>query len=224
MPGQEEGSFLGGLAPYTGLGSADDVAQGWSIHGSDMQVLHVPLEQASYAKCESGCMMYCSEDVSMSVTLISDGGSGGAGSAIMGAVGGALSGEGLFCQKWSNNGAGRGYVGITNNLPGKMIPIFGEQLKSGFTVKRGAWVANINAVAVRVKLLSNASCLARCCGGMSLFVQGLKSQDENAVAFIQGMGTILSKELAAGESMLCDGESLLGFSDSVAVDCTSWVA
>merc|ERR1712216_898860 len=60
--------------------------------------------------------------------------------------------------------------------------------------------------------------MARCCGGMSLLVQGLQSDDPTACAFIQGCGTILSKELAAGEELLVDGESLLGFSDSVAVD------
>jgi len=185
----------------------------WTIHGEDQQILHIPMQPGpqSAIKCEVGCMMYCSHDAKMRVTTI---GTGGAGSAIMG----AFSGEDIFCQQWTNEGSGKGYIGVTMNLPGKLVPINAASLNHGFTCKRGLWVANIGVVDVRAKLMNNASLGGMCCGGFSPLCQGLTSQDENAWAFLQGGGTILMRELASGETLLADSESVMGFDDSVNVD------
>ena len=89
---------------------------------------------------------------------------------------------------------------------------------AGFTCKRHSWVCNIGYVDVSVKILSNASCMGRCCGGMALLVQGLRSSDPNAYAFIQGCGTIMQRELQAGEVIVADSDAVLAFSDTVGVD------
>jgi len=196
---------------YTVYAAPDIAASGWSIHGEDQQVLHVPLAPTSYVKAERGTMMYASKDAEMEITAMGSGG-------VMGAVGGALSGDSLFCCKWTNKGGEQGWIGITNNLPAKMIAIDGQRLQQGFTCKRGTWVANIGEVSVMPKLLSNASCLARCCGGMCLIVQGLTSPNPDAWAFIQGCGTILTRELAPGEKMLISTNAILAFSDSIQLD------
>jgi len=183
----------------------------WSVHGDDQQVLHVPMDGATELKCEVGCMMYASEHAQMSIVLLGRGG-------LFSAVGASMSGESLFCQDWKIENGGSGYVGVTNNLPGKMLPIGPELLAQGFTCKRGSWVCNIGPVDVSVKLLSNASCMGRCCGGMALLVQGLRSSDPNAYAFIQGCGTIMQRELQPGEVIVADSDAVLAFADTVGVD------
>jgi uncharacterized protein (AIM24 family) len=180
----------------------------WTIHGEDQQVLHVPLTDGSYVKCEVGCMLYSHQDAFMKVAIMGSGG-------ITGAVGGVVGGESLVCQEWKQKEGTKGYVGITNNLPGKLIPIGHDQMAKGFCCKRGAWVANIGNVSVMPTILSNASCGAVCCGGMALIVQTLSTSDPDAWAFIQGCGTVLTRQLEAGEVMLCDGDSLLAFENSV---------
>lgn len=62
------------------------------------------------------------------------------------------------------------------------------------------------------------SCGAMCCGGMALFIQSLHSVDPNAYAFIQGCGTIMKKELAAGETIVVDGDSILAMTNEVTMD------
>jgi uncharacterized protein (AIM24 family) len=182
----------------------------WSVHGEDQQVLHVPMDGGSELKCEVGCMMYASEHAQMRVVLL--------GRGFFGAMSASMSGESLFCQDWKIQGGANGYVGVTNNLPGKMLPVGPELLSQGFTCKRHSWVCNIGSVDVSVKILSNASCMGRCCGGMALLVQGLRSSDPNAFAFIQGCGTIMQRELQAGEVIVADSDAVLAFSDTVGVD------
>merc|ERR1719163_2360257 len=136
-------------------------------------------------------------------------------------IGGSLmagfGGESLFCCHFKNEAAGAGYIGITPNIPAKLIPITPAMLQTGFKCRRGAWVAHIGAVNVSVTMIKG-SCAAMCCGGMSLFIQELQSTDPNAYAFIQGCGTIMQRHLAPGETIVVDGDSILAMDGTIEMD------
>jgi len=189
-------------------------ANGWTIHGDDQQVLHVPVNNGQTIYSEIGTMMYGSEHMQMKVGLYPS-----ANGAIYSAVSMMAGGECPWVCHWTNQDEKQaGYLGLTLNLPGKMIPIGPEILQQGLVCKRGAWVASFGSnIAFTVALL-NGSIGAAMCGGMDLIVQRLSSSDPNGVCFIQGAGTILVRNLGVGEKMLCIGECLLAMGSSVSCD------
>merc|ERR1712072_255453 len=189
--------------------------EAFTIYGDDMQILHVPMEPGQVMRCEQGTFNYGSHDLKMKVGMINN--YQGTGAAIGGAFTGALGGESLFCCHYTNESQQAGYIGVTPNIPAKLIPITPAMLQTGFKCRRGAWVAHIGAVNVSVTMIKG-SCAAMCCGGMSLFIQSLHSNDPHAYAFIQGCGTIMSRHLAPGETIVVDGDSILAMDGTIEMD------
>jgi len=80
-------------------------------------------------------------------------------------------------------------------------------------VKSGGWFASIDQVVLDFDTDCNpATC---CCGGQGCFRQTLKG---NGTAFLAAMGTIMTKELAAGEVMVLDTNSLVAWQDTIKLD------
>ena len=119
-----------------------------------------------------------------------------------------------------NEAEGEGYVGISNPLPGVVVPLDMGQYPEGIIVQRGAWFGSITAPSgndVRVTTiwgLRNASCAAQCCGGISLLMQDIREVQGN-YAFITANGTILEQDLKAGETIIVEQNSILGYTGNV---------
>lgn len=119
-----------------------------------------------------------------------------------GGFGRFLSGEGLVKAVWENSSPNPGFIALTPNIPGAVIPVNLDHNGGNFKCKRDAFMAAIDPnVKISISLLNTDSCLACCCSGIDMFMQDIRG---SGVVFIQGHGTIMEKELAPGEEIVVD--------------------
>ena len=181
----------------------------WQIIGNDAGVVRIKTNPGEHVDCESGAMVFMSDGTKLRAKF--------AGCCQ------AASGEDLFKARLVNEAEGEGYVGISNPLPGVVVPLDMGQYPEGIIVQRGAWFGSITAPSgndVRVTTiwgLRNASCAAQCCGGISLLMQDLRGVQGN-YAFVSANGTILEQELQAGETIVVEQNSILGYTGNVLLD------
>ena len=176
----------------------------WNIVGETQQTLHIDLAPGQCVVAQRGAMQYMSEGIDTEVRF--------------GGFRLAMGGDGLWKIVFWNNTGGPGYVGITNHLPGTLIPIDMSRYPSGFLCRRDSWVAHINdetRLTIGSVLSSNFSCAAKCCGGMPLIMQKVIG---GAWVFLGAHGTIVQKELQPGEQIVCDGQSIVGMMETVGVE------
>ena len=123
---------------------------------------------------------------------------------------------------YTNNGGENGYVGLTSNTPfSEVVPVpFAALDGNTINVKRGAWMGGTTDTNASAKLLPAKSCMACCCGGMPPIIQEISGQD-GGVAFLSAAGTIVTKTLAAGEGIVVDSDSVVGFGKDVGFDVKS---
>lgn len=133
---------------------------------------------------------------------------------------GRLAGGGsLFQLTYTNNSSKDGYIGMTPDYPGVIVPINMSRtgkviaLRDSFlcaTVGIGHSMTNVGA-----GFNPASSAMAFCCSGMDFIVQTVENGEW---AFLMAMGTVIKKTLKDRESILVDGTSILCFESSVSVD------
>lgn len=102
----------------------------------------------------------------------------------------------------------------------KVIPIkFGSHVASGrnLIAKAGAYMSELGDVDVGCSLdCSPTTC---CCAGLGCCRQKLSGSD-GSIAFLNAGGTLVYKNLKAGETITIDSGSVVGFEDSARLGCT----
>mmetsp|Transcript_29360 Transcript_29360/g.72344 ORF Transcript_29360/g.72344 Transcript_29360/m.72344 type:complete len:212 (+) Transcript_29360:303-938(+) len=127
-----------------------------------------------------------------------------------------FSGEAVAKVRFTNNTDSDGHVGMATNMPmACVIPIHMEDYGGQLNCKRGAYMAGDETVKVGVKILPARSTAACCCGGMPPVIQGLSG---SGMALINAGGTLVKKDLANGEILIIDSDSLVAFTDTIAYD------
>jgi len=181
----------------------------YDIIGTDSQIVQFPVRAGRQVMCFSGAMAYMSDGMTMACKLA------GARRTF-----GRLAGGGsLFQTTYTNEKNEDGYIGMTPDYPGVIVPI--NMSKSGkvvalrdsflcATVGIGNAMTDISA---GFNPASNA--LSFCCSGMDLIVQTVENGEW---AFLVAMGTVIKKTLKDRETILVDGNSILCFESSVTVD------
>lgn len=176
----------------------------WSILGTDCQVVQISLDGGETVESESGAMMYMSDGCKQSVSFAG--------------FGSTIGGEFLKI-KTNNTDSQRGYVGFTSSQPGCLIPVPTANYPQGISFQLGAWVASVGTVTTNFRLASTVSCAAACCGGIPFVVQSIRAGGAaGGTAFVGANGTIVQKDLAAGEELIADQASVVGFTNEVKID------
>ena len=119
-----------------------------------------------------------------------------------GGFGRFFSGESIVKAVWENTSPNPGFVALTPNLPGSIIPIDLDRNGGNFKCHRDSFVAAVSTnVKISISMLNSDSCLGCCCSGMDLFMQDIRGP---GMVFIQAYGTIMEKELSNGEEIVVD--------------------
>jgi len=197
-----EDEFPPGFTQY--IVSAPTSVTSWNIIGETQQTLHVDLAPGQCVVAQRGAMEYMSDGT---VTEVRFGG-----------FRLAAGGDGLFKIVYWNKTRSQGYVGITNSLPGNLIPIDMSRYPMGFLCRRESWVCHIGdqtEITIGSILSGNFSCMAKCCAGMPPIMQKVIG---GSWVFLGAHGTIIQKDLQPGEQIVCDGSSIVGMMDTVQVE------
>jgi uncharacterized protein (AIM24 family) len=178
----------------------------YTISGDDSQLLQVTVAGGGMVTSEMKSMVMMSDGMRADLEC------GGCGACCKR----CCSGEDLCLATYKNNSNEEGYIGVTPRFPGKVVPVNLQSQGGNIKVKSGAYFAHEGSpdqMDVGVEFVCNP--FKACCAGQGLSMQSLTG-DGNV--FLAAGGTIFEKDLAEGEVVVIDGESLVGFSGGVSMD------
>ncbi len=176
----------------------------YKIAGENMQVLEVELDASNFVKAEIGALMY--KDPSVQMETASSGG-------VFGGIKRLMTGESYFITSFRHNGSGVAKAGFSAPYPGKIVPLQLEQLGNSFLCQKDSFLCCSGFIDITVAFTRKL--------GVGLFAgEGfvLQKLQGAGTAFVHGGGTVIERDLAAGEELNVDTGCLLGMSESVGYD------
>ncbi|AQR66500.1 TIGR00266 family protein [Aquaspirillum sp. LM1] len=186
----------------------------YQIVGDDLQFVEIELDPGEAAVGEAGAMMYMEDGISMD-TLFGDGSEQQSG--LMGKLFGAgkrlLTGESLFTTVFVNQGHGKKRVAFAAASPGKIVPIHLRELGGTLLAQKDAFLCAAKGVSLGIAFQRRLG--AGLFGGEGFILQKLEG---DGYVFLHAGGTLVEKQLKAGEVLRVDTGCVVAFQPSVDFD------
>jgi len=132
---------------------------------------------------------------------------------LMGAGKRALAGESLFMTTFTNRDADKKAVAFTAPYPGKIIPLDLSDYDGQIICQRDAFLCAAKGITIRIAFQKNVG--AGFFGGEGFIMQRLAG---DGLSFLHAGGTIIQKELQAGETLKLDTGCLVAMAAGVNYD------
>ncbi len=188
----------------------------YEIFGHEMQFVEVELDPEESVVSEAGAMMYMDDSIRME-TIFGDGSaasqSGGFFDKMLGAGKRLITGEGLFITMFTHTGTGKARVAFSSPYPGKIIPLDLKKYDGRIICQKDAFLCAAKGVQIGIAFQKKIG--VALFGGEGFIMQQL---DGDGLVFVHAGGTIVEKELAAGESLRVDTGCLVALTRSVNYD------
>jgi len=201
--------------PPIGGGRADEID--YRIVGTDMQFVEIELDPGESAIAEAGALMYKEASVQMD-TVFGDGSSAGAsGGGLMDKLLSAgkrvITGESLFTTVFTQQGQGKAKVAFAAPYPGTVMAMKLSDHGGRLICQKDAFLAG--ARGVQLGIFFQRKILTGLFGGEGFIMQKLEG---DGWVFVHAGGTVMQRELAAGERLDVDTGCVVAFHDSVSMD------
>jgi len=187
----------------------------YQIYGNEMQFVEIELDPSEAAVAEAGGMMYMEDGIEMD-TIFGDGSkqqSGGFFNKLLGAGKRVLTGESLFMTVFHNIGQGKKKVAFGAPYPGKIIPVHLSQIGGELICQKDSFLCAAKGVSVGIAFQKKIG--VGLFGGEGFIMQRLTG---DGWAFVHAGGTVIPKELAAGELLRVDTGCIVAFQPTVQYD------
>ena len=186
----------------------------YQIIGSDMQFVEVELDPGEATVAEAGGMMYMEDGIEME-TIFGDGSQQNTGflGSLMGAGKRLLTGESLFMTVFLNRANGKRKLAFGAPYPGKIVAIHLAEVGGELIAQKDSFLAAAKGVSVGIAFQRKLG--VGLFGGEGFIMERLQG---DGWAFIHAGGTLLQRELKAGETMRIDTGCIVAFQPSVAYD------
>jgi uncharacterized protein (TIGR00266 family) len=186
----------------------------YEIFGNEMQYVEIELDPGEAAIGEAGAMMMMQDGIQMD-TVFGDGSAqqGGLFSKLLGAGKRLLTGESLFTTIFHNEGAGKRRVAFAAPYPGKIVPVDLSEIGGTLICQKDSFLCAARGVGLGIAFQRKLG--AGLFGGEGFIMQKLEG---DGMAFVHAGGTLLAKDLAAGESLRVDTGCVVAFVPSVNFD------
>lgn len=188
----------------------------YEVFGHEMQFVEVELDPGESVVAEAGSMMYMSDFIQMD-TIFGDGSAssqqGGFFDKMLGAGKRLITGEGLFITMFTFQGQGKGKVAFASPYPGKIIPLDLSRYGNRIICQKDAFLCAAKGVAIGVAFQKRIG--TALFGGEGFIMQQL---DGDGLCFVHAGGTIVERELRAGESLRVDTGCLVALTQTVNYD------
>ncbi len=184
----------------------------FEIKGSEMQFVEIELDPGEAAVGEAGSMMYMDAGIAMD-TVFGDGSAnqgGGFLGKLMGAGKRLITGESLFTTVYSNQANTKLKVAFAAPYPGKILPMDLRQLGGMLICQKDAFLCAAKGVSLGIYFQQKMS--VGFFGGEGFVMQKLEG---DGLAFVHAGGTVLKRELRAGQTLLIDTGCVVAFTPSV---------
>ncbi len=188
----------------------------YQIHGNEMQFVEIELDPQESTVAEAGAMMYMSDGIRME-TVFGDGShgseSGGFMDKMLGAGKRLITGESLFTTVFTFTGQGKGKVAFAAPYPGKIIPLDLKNYNGRLICQKSAFLCAAKGVAIGIAFQKKIG--VALFGGEGFIMQKLEG---DGMTFVHAGGTIIEKELQAGETLRVDTGCLVALTQNVQYD------
>jgi uncharacterized protein (TIGR00266 family) len=183
----------------------------YDIRGAEMQFVEVELDPGEAAIGEAGSMMFMDAGITMD-TVFGDGSAqqGGFFGKLMGAGKRLVTGESLFTTVYSNQAQAKQRVAFAAPYPGKILPMDLRQLGGTLICQKDAFLCAARGVSLGIAFQRKLS--VGFFGGEGFIMQKL---DGDGLAFVHAGGTVVKRELAAGQTLLVDTGCVVAYTASV---------
>jgi uncharacterized protein (TIGR00266 family) len=192
---------------------SDDID--FEIKGQELQFVEIELDPGESAVAEAGSFVW--KDASVEMTTMFGDGSGGQGGGFMGALLGAgkrlITGESLFTTVFTHQGQGKAKVAFASPTPGAILPIKLDSVGGTLICQKDAFLAAARGVQIGVAFQRRV--MTGLFGGEGFIMQKL---DGDGWVFVQMGGTVVERELKAGEVLHVDTGCLAAYTPSVDFD------
>jgi len=187
----------------------------YEIRGAEMQFVEIELDAGEAAIGEAGSMMFMDAGIQMD-TIFGDG-SASQGSGLLGKLLGAgkrlVTGESLFTTVYSNGNVGKARVAFAAPYPGKILPMDLRALGGTLICQKDAFLCAARGVALGIHFRQKLS--VGFFGGEGFIMQRL---DGDGLAFVHAGGTVVKRELQAGQTLFVDTGCLVAMTPNVSFE------
>ena len=187
----------------------------YRIFGEDMQYVEVELDPGESAVAEAGAMMY--KDTTIQLNTVFGDGSGAGGGTFMDKLVGAgkrlLTGESLFMTVFTHMGSGKARVAFAAPFPGTIIPLSLSAVGGTLICQKDSFLAAAKGVSIGIHF--QRKILTGLFGGEGFIMQRLEGDGQ---VFMHAGGTVVDRQLAAGEALHVDTGCVVAFENSVQFD------
>ena len=206
-----EPTLRGGQA--NGTARSDEID--YEIFGGEAQYVEITLDPGEQAVAEAGALMFMTDAIQMESKF--GAGSHDTGGGLMGKVMTAgkrvLTGESLFMTTFTNTGHRREVVGFGSPYPGRMIPMHLDQLGGELICQKDAFLCGARGIDIGIAFQKKIG--AGLFGGEGFIMQRLRG---DGIAIVHAGGTMMYRELAAGERLRVDTGCLMAMGPTVNYD------
>lgn len=187
----------------------------FEIKGQELQFLEIELDPGESAVAEAGALVW--KDAAVDMTTVFGDGSGDQGGGFMDKLLGAgkrlVTGESLFTTVFTHTGVGKARVAFASPTPGAILPIRLSDLGGELVCQKDSFLAAAKGVEIGVHFQRRI--LTGLFGGEGFVMQRLSG---DGWVFVQMGGTVVERELAAGQEMHVDTGCLAAFTPGVSFD------
>lgn len=186
----------------------------YEIFGSEMQYVEITLDPGEQVIAEAGAMMHMAEAIQME-TMFGDPSRRDSGfwGKLKTAGKRVLTGESIFITTFTNAGSKREIVGFGAPYPGKILPLHLDELGGEIIVQKDAFLCGARGIQIEIAFQKKIG--VGLFGGEGFIMQRLRG---DGIACVHAGGTIMHRELAAGERMKLDTGCLMALQPTVSYD------
>ena len=183
----------------------------YQIRGSEMQLVEIELDPGEAAVGEAGSMMFMDAGIQMD-TVFGDGSAqpGGLLGKLLGAGKRLVTGESLFTTIYTNQTSAKARVAFAATYPGKILPMDLKAFGGTLICQKDAFLCAARGVSLGIHFQQKIS--VGFFGGEGFIMQRL---DGDGLAFVHAGGTVLMRELRAGQVLMVDTGCLVAMTPSV---------
>lgn len=205
-------SGTGGLPSVpTARRTADEIE--YHIHGDDMQFAEITLDPGETVVAEAGALMYMTENVRMETVFGDAAGASGVFGKLAAAGKRLLTGESLFLTTFTATDASQARVAFAAPYPGKIVALALDQLGGEMLCQKQAFLCAARGISIGIAFTKRFG--AGLFGGEGFILQRLEG---DGVAFVHAGGTLMRRDLSAGERLRVDTGCLVALQPSVNYD------
>jgi uncharacterized protein (TIGR00266 family) len=194
-------------------GVSDDID--FEIQGSELQFVEIELDPGESVIAEAGAMVWKEAPISME-TIFGDGSktqSGGVMGSLLGAGKRLITGESLFTTLYTNNGHSKARVAFSAPVPGCIVPLKLSEHGGMLICQKDSFLSAAKGVSLGIHFQKKI--MTGLFGGEGFIMQKLTG---DGWVFVQFGGTVIERELAAGEILHVDTGCLAAYETSVDFD------